>query len=231
MCTVDGSRQPPQARPDHPVASRPRLARVLLHDGHPIEGGPHEAQAHPVARPGPDPLPGHRPGRERPRRLACSDHHGSTRGQRHVDQTPHGGTQATARLAAWNEAAAKAKAPRGGRQGGSPRQQARQGDPAAVAHRPAGRLPARGHHVLRQDALRRLARRRRHLARAARRPARARSSSRASPGSPPPASTSTGAGACGSRARRITRSASTACGLARCSRPTRSRPPGSSTTW
>jgi hypothetical protein len=34
-----------------------------------------------------------------------SDH----RGQRHVDQTPHGGTQATARLAAWNEAA-KAKA-------------------------------------------------------------------------------------------------------------------------
>ena len=35
---------------------------------------------------------------------------GSDRRGRHVDQTPHGGSQATARLAAWNEAAAKAKA-------------------------------------------------------------------------------------------------------------------------
>ena len=35
----------------------------------------------------------------------------SNKGQRHEDQTPHGGNQATARLA-WNEAAAKAQASR-----------------------------------------------------------------------------------------------------------------------
>ena len=39
-----------------------------------------------------------------------TDHHDTNKGQRHVDQTPHGGTQATARLAAWNEAAKAAKA-------------------------------------------------------------------------------------------------------------------------
>ncbi len=37
--------------------------------------------------------------------------HGSDRpGQKHVGQTPHGATQPTARLAAWNEASAKARA-------------------------------------------------------------------------------------------------------------------------
>ena len=41
-----------------------------------------------------------------------SDHHDSNKGQRHVDQTPHGGTQATARLAAWNEARQGREGPR-----------------------------------------------------------------------------------------------------------------------
>ena len=38
------------------------------------------------------------------------DHHDSNKGQRHVDQTPHGTNQPTTRLAAWNKAAAKSKA-------------------------------------------------------------------------------------------------------------------------
>ena len=166
MCTVDGSRQPLQTT-GSPVASRPRLARVLLPGGHPIEGGPHAAQAHPVARPGLDPLPGHRPGRERPRRLAS---------RRITSRTRASGTSTRRRTA-------RTSRPRGWRPGTRlppsrrpaplPPRRARAAHhdgkhdkvtPLPCADRPAGRLPARGHHVrLREVALRRLARRRGHL--------------------------------------------------------------------